>query len=108
MALDSFHVDWDPEVEQSFYEDSHERNVVPDSPNKHFFTWNKISLNGRERANLPDEDEWRFERPMGIGSFGATSLFSKVNASQELTDVSVPTQNFCMRRLTIASFRHLY
>ena len=86
---------------QSFYQGSQQRNAVPDSPIKHFFTWYEVTSRGRTRAigerfkhlffstlNLPDDDEWRFERPMGKGSFGAAALFSKVNQRQERTDVS--------------------
>ncbi|KAJ9611256.1 hypothetical protein H2200_004439 [Cladophialophora chaetospira] len=102
MALDTFYVDWSPEVRQSFYQDFWEREEVPDSPIKHFFTWHETSSRGRIRhigqrfknlfystLNLPDEYEWRFERPMGKGSFGAVALFSKVNERQERTDAFV-------------------
>ncbi|EXJ59823.1 serine/threonine protein kinase [Cladophialophora yegresii CBS 114405] len=101
MALDSFQVDWNTDVLQSFFQDSAERQVVPDSPIKHFFSWHESSFRGRRRhigdrfkylffssLNLPDEDEWMFERPMGKGSFGAVALYSKMNGRQERTDVS--------------------
>src|ERR1700712_350419 len=76
MALDFFHVDWDTNVMLSFFEGSQQRDAVPDSPIKHFFTWYEITSRGRTRAlgerfrhifftqlSLPDQDEWRFERP---------------------------------------------
>ncbi|OCT47607.1 hypothetical protein CLCR_03390 [Cladophialophora carrionii] len=102
MALDSFQVDWNTDVLQSFFQDSTERQVVPDSPTKHFFSWHERSFRGRRRhigdrfkylffssLNLPDEEEWMFERPMGKGSFGAVALFSKINERQERTDAFV-------------------
>ena len=103
MALDSFKVDWSTEVRQSFFQDFSDRDQVPDSPIKHLFAWHETSSRGRIRhiglrfkhlffstLNLPDEYEWKFERPMGKGSFGAVALFSKMNERQERTDVRAP------------------
>ncbi|KIY02715.1 uncharacterized protein Z520_01180 [Fonsecaea multimorphosa CBS 102226] len=102
MALDQFRVDWGANVLQSFFEDSDQRDVVAESPIKHFFSWAETSSTGRMRPTgerfrhifsstlgLHDEDEWRFERPLGKGSFGAAALFIKSNARQEKTDAFV-------------------
>ena len=105
MALDKFHVDWDRDVEETFFEDSKERDAVPESPIKYFFNWYEIGSKGNRKEigdrfrhlffsslNLPDENEWRFERPMGRDTFGAVALFTKVDEKQEQTDVSDPVE----------------
>ncbi|EXJ73195.1 NEK protein kinase [Cladophialophora psammophila CBS 110553] len=100
MALDDFLVDWDPNADQSFFSEPEQRNPVAESPIKHFFTWKEEtrstpwsrSIGERFRhlffsnLDLPDENEWRFERPLGKGAFGAAALFFKRNERQEKID----------------------
>ena len=101
MALDDFYVDWDTNVPQLFFADYQEHDAEPNSPIKHFFDWKEYTSANRIRPvgerfrhlffstlELPDEEEWRFERPLGKGSFGAAALYSKLNERQERTDVS--------------------
>ncbi|KIW87437.1 uncharacterized protein Z519_12073 [Cladophialophora bantiana CBS 173.52] len=100
MALDDFRVDWDPSADQSFFSEPEQRNPVAESPIKHFFTWKEEtrstpwsrSIGERFRhlffsnLDLPDENEWHFERPLGKGAFGAAALFYKRNEMQEKID----------------------
>lgn len=110
--LDDFKVNWDRNVVQSFYTTGdapppreHAQQQAASSPIKHFFDWQEHVWSGRGKIkvkrigerfkhmffsalDLPDEEEWRFERPLGKGSFGAAVLFTKVNDRQEVEDVS--------------------
>ncbi|KIW28415.1 uncharacterized protein PV07_08082 [Cladophialophora immunda] len=102
MTLDRFRVDWDPNALQTFFSDSDERDAVAPSPIKHFFSWQELRSSGRltsvgsrfqhlfsSKLDIPDEDEWCFERPLGKGSFGAAALYTKWNDRQEKTDAFV-------------------
>lgn len=100
-GLDDFHVEWDPNIAQSFYADDRARDAEANSPIKHLFDWEELDHRGQIRPvgqrfrhllfstlDLPDEEEWRFERPLGKGSFGAAGLYTKANEKQEVEDVS--------------------
>ena len=84
--------------------------LSPSSPIKYLFDWTEFDREGGtnsvgERfrhlfyANLElpddgeDDTEWRFERNLGKGGFGAAALFVRVNADQEVVDVSISYPN---------------
>ncbi|OAP58717.1 hypothetical protein AYL99_07807 [Fonsecaea erecta] len=102
MAMDGFRVKWDPTVLQSFFKQADQNGNEAESPIKHFFSWNEINSTGLSRTtgerflhlfgstlDLLDEHEWRLERPLGRGSFGAAALFTKLNEREERTDAFV-------------------
>ncbi len=101
VGLDDFYVDWSSFEAQDFKTSPHELQATAYSPVKHFFQWEEFDAKGNPKpigqrfshlffygVNLPDESEWRFERPLGKGSFGAAALFVKVDETQNVVDVS--------------------
>ncbi|KAK5377634.1 hypothetical protein LTR20_002095 [Exophiala xenobiotica] len=98
-GLDNFDVDWSPSKAQDFNTSPHERQATAYSPVKHFFQWQEFDTKGNTKpigqrfshlffsgVDLPDGSEWRFERPLGKGSFGAAALFVKVDETQNVVD----------------------
>ncbi|KIV82570.1 hypothetical protein PV11_04671 [Exophiala sideris] len=99
QGLDEFKVDWDPAHKQILTTSNKARQATPFSPIKHFFQWTEFDTQGKvrpvgarfwhlfsQRINLPGEEEWRFERPLGKGSYGAAALFVKVDETQKVVD----------------------
>jgi hypothetical protein len=100
-GLDIFDVDWSPSKAQDFNTSAHDRQATAYSPVKHFFQWQEFDSKGNTKpigqrfshlffhgVDLPDDSEWRFERPLGKGSFGTAALFVKVDETQNVVDVS--------------------
>ncbi|KIW11081.1 hypothetical protein PV08_10380 [Exophiala spinifera] len=102
--LDDFQVQWSPSERQDFIVKPPLRQETPYSPVKYFFGWQESDSKGNIRptgqrflhlfsrgTELSDEEEWKFQRPLGKGSFGAAALFVKLDGTGK------PIDNFVLK-----------
>lgn len=107
-ALGDFHIDW-TDSKQSFTTEGKGRNATAPRHVSRLFNWTDLDIRENPRRtgvlfrhmfysklDIPDHEEWEFERPLGRGGFGAAALFRKRNADQSVVDVST----YPLRRIT--------
>jgi hypothetical protein len=99
-ALGDFKVDWTVN-RQSFTTSGSGRSATAPSHVSRLFTWTDLDGSGNpkrtglqfrhmfySKLDIADHEEWRFERPLGKGGFGAAALFQKRDDHQRVIDVS--------------------
>jgi len=100
-TLGDFHIDWS-DNEQSFTTEEKGRNAKAPSQVSRLFAWTELDRRENpqrighsfrhmfySKLDIPDDEEWEFERPLGKGGFGSAALFRKRGADQSVVDVGI-------------------